>query len=337
MKQYLKVVTILFLIIGCNSIDKNENNRFLLEGITNEINDGTVIQLLDVLSNRIIDSTEVKNKKFSFSGNLKIVPLQVFIQTKDRLEFREVWLENKQMVFDASNTDFMNSKVSGSETQKLADLHFNEVKSIQDFDKMHKFTKKFIKDYPESIVSASFLSIFSTAWGKSEVIELYKLFPDENKNNAYSKKIEDYIQLNKNLQIGDRYVDFEMNNKSGDKVKLSENLGKLTLLEFWASWCGPCRAENPNLVNTYSDFNPKGFEIFSVSLDDNSENWKKAIKEDKLIWTHVSDLEGQSNKAGLIYGIKGIPDNFLLDETGKIIGRNLRGESLNKKLKEYLK
>jgi len=298
MKQYLKLVTILFLIIGCNSIDKNENNRFLLEGITNEINDGTVIQLLDVLSNRIIDSTEVKNNKFSFN---------------------------------------MNSKVTGSETQKLADLPFNEVKSIQDFDKMHKFTKKFIKDYPESIVSASFLSIFSTAWGKSEVIELYKLFPDENKNNAYSKKIEDYIQLSKNLQIGDRYVDFEMNNKSGDKVKLSENLGKLTLLEFWASWCGPCRAENPNLVNTYSDFNPKGFEIFSVSLDDNSKNWKKAIKEDKLIWTHVSDLEGQSNKAGLIYGIKGIPDNFLLDETGKIIGRNLRGESLNKKLKEYLK
>lgn len=146
-----------------------------------------------------------------------------------------------------------------------------------------------------------------------------------------------YIELNQEPKIGEQFVDFEMEDTLGKTRKLSENTGKVILLEFWAAWCGPCRMENPNLVKTYNKFHSKGFEIFAVSLDSKKENWIKAIKDDGLIWNHVSDLEGQEKKAALIYSINGIPDNYLISEKGEIIGRNLRGENLNKKLTEILK
>lgn len=118
--------------------------------------------------------------------------------------------------------------------------------------------------------------------------------------------------------------------------KLSEFNNKLVLLEFWGSWCGPCRRENPHLVKTYNEYHSKGFEIFAVSLEETKEKWKKAIKKDSLSWTHVSDLKGRDNSAGLIYGVNGIPDNFLIDKNGTIVARNLRGEKLNEKLTELL-
>ena len=131
-------------------------------------------------------------------------------------------------------------------------------------------------------------------------------------------------------------IDFFRENSIDSLKKLSELKGKVILLEFWASWCGPCRQENPNLVKTYKNFKPKGFEIFAVSLDENKESWLRAIEKDNLNWEHVSDLKGDRNEASLIYGVNGIPDNFLIAENGEIIGRNLRGDKLNRILKEIL-
>ena len=143
--------------------------------------------------------------------------------------------------------------------------------------------------------------------------------------------------MNKNPKTGEQFVDFEMNDTNGGAQKLSSIKGKAVLLEFWASSCGPCRQENPNLVKTYEEYHPKGFEIFAISLDESEESWKKAIEKDGLSWTHVSDLKGSDNKAGLIYGVNGIPDNFLIDQNGKIVARNLRGEKLDEKLAELTK
>src|SRR5690606_206465 len=194
----------------------------------------------------------------------------------------------------------------------------------------------FVKEYPNSIVSAHILSVYSTTWGKAKTMELFDLLSKENKESEYGQKIKRYIELNKDPKIGDQFVDFEMESQDGTLKKLSDVKGKVVLLEFWASWCGPCREENPHLVSTYERYQPKGFEIFAVSLDDSQESWINAIEKDRLNWTHVSDLKGSGNEASLIYGVNGIPANFLIAESGEIVGRNLRGEELNQKLAEIL-
>ena len=128
-----------------------------------------------------------------------------------------------------------------------------------------------------------------------------------------------------------------MNDTSGKPVALSSFKGKVTLLDFWAAWCGPCRRENPNVVKAYAKFHAKGLEIFAVSLDKNHDKWVEAISKDKLAWTHVSDLKYWDNEAAKLFGVRAIPANFLLDKEGKIIARNLSGDELMKKLSEVVK
>jgi len=123
----------------------------------------------------------------------------------------------------------------------------------------------------------------------------------------------------------------------GKMVSLSSLKGKYVLLDFWASWCGPCRGENPNVVAAYEKFKDKNFTIFGVSLDNNKEAWEKAIKDDGLTWTQVSDLKGWSSAAGIAYTVQSIPTNFLIDPKGRIIARNLRGEQLMRALEEIFK
>ena len=117
--------------------------------------------------------------------------------------------------------------------------------------------------------------------------------------------------------------------------KLSDLRGKVVLLDFWASWCGPCRRESPNVRNVYAKYHDQGFEVFSVSLDRDANNWKKAIADDKLVWpNHVSDLKGWGSAAAKLYGVSSIPSTFLVDKDGRIIAKGLRGEQLTAVLEQ---
>nr|WP_293872295.1 TlpA disulfide reductase family protein [Flavobacterium sp.] len=136
--------------------------------------------------------------------------------------------------------------------------------------------------------------------------------------------------------MGQAAPNFKAPNPDGKLVSLKENLGKVTLIDFWASWCAPCRAENPNVVALYSEFHSKGFNIISVSLDNDGKKWKQAIATDKLIWSQVSNLKEMQDPIALQYGISQIPTTFLLDATGKIVAIDLNGEALKSKIKELL-
>lgn len=321
------------LLMSCN--EKPEAG-FELTGMTSGIEDGTILYLDDVLTDVLIDSAVVQNNSFSFNTRLPETPVQAVLRTKDFSHYRFLWLENNPMFFDQAQSDFRHANVSGSETESSQQKLQREIDSLPREAQLKK-KMEFVKNNPGSIASANILSVYSTTWGKQKSKELFDNFSEENKGSEYGKEILKYINLNKNPQIGEAFADFEMKDINGGVRKLSDLAGKAILLEFWASWCAPCRKENPNLVKTYKEFNPKGFEIFAVSLDDDEGSWIKAVEKDNLNWEHVSDLAGSNNEAALIYGINGIPDNFLIDENGIIIGRNLRGEKLNEKLAELLK
>jgi thiol-disulfide isomerase/thioredoxin len=136
--------------------------------------------------------------------------------------------------------------------------------------------------------------------------------------------------------VGATAMNFTQNDTAGKPVTLSAFRGKYVLVDFWASWCGPCRMENPNVVSAYAKYHPKGFDILSVSLDraGDKDKWLKAIYADRLAWTHVSDLQFWQNAVAVQYGVGSIPQNFLIDPQGKIVAKGLRGEDLEKKLDE---
>ena len=319
-------------IISCNEKPKAE---FSLNGTTNSIEDGTILYMLNTLNSTLIDSTEIYNNSFNYQTKLPKSPLQIVLHTKNNSHFSFLWLENNPMTFDASKTEFRNAIVTGSKTNILMLELMKNIDSLPR-NEHQKVEIEFVKNNPNSIISASLLSGYSTTWGKEKTVELFEPLSIENKNSEYGKKILKYIELNKNPKIGEQFVDFEMSNQNDIRKKLSDYKGKTILLEFWASWCGPCLNENPNLVKTYKRFNSYGFEVFAVSLDTDKASWLKEIKKSDLIWEHVSDLKGRGNEASLIYGINGIPDNFLIDRNGIIIGRNLRGDKLNEKLIEII-
>lgn len=331
----MKEILFFFLLFFMFSCAEENEPEFSLSGKTDDIENKTLLYLHDMVENKTIDSAVVQNGGFKFVTTLSEAPVWVMLHTKDRSKSRSIWLENNPMTFDAIKRDFRNAFVTGSESENLSQQVKLAIDTLprSDLDKMFQ---EVVREHPHNVYSAFVLSNHSSFWGKEITSELYKNFSAENKNSLFGKKVHTYLKEDQSPQIGDHFVDFTMNGPEGNPKNLSDLKGKVVLLEFWASWCKPCRIENPNLVKTYEKFNPAGFEIFAVSLDTKKGNWIKAIENDGLEWQHVNDLQGDENKAVKLYGVNGIPDNLLIDRSGIVVGRNLRGEELNKKLSDLL-
>jgi peroxiredoxin len=219
-------------------------------------------------------------------------------------------------------------------------------------DELNTYLKQFINTSDNATVSVLALGwanqTFSTVDFQSSLKELVKKFPDNTMVLAMKKEYEQQLaqqqaqmaEMEKkqkdNSWIGKDAPALALPDQNGKIVSIASYKGKYLLVDFWASWCGPCRGENPNVVKAYNEFKGKNFAILGVSLDKEKEPWQQAIQDDKLTWTHVSDLKFWNSKAVETFKFEGIPYNVLIDPQGKVIAESLRGEDLENKLKEVL-
>jgi len=197
----------------------------------------------------------------------------------------------------------------------------------------------FIKENPTSLVSMYTLrSSVDPGRDYEKAQALYSALSNEVQTSKIGAEYGTLLSLAKGTSVGSAAPDFTMNDPEGKAVALSSFKGKYVLIDFWASWCGPCRQENPNLVAAYHEFKERNFTVLGVSLDrpNGKDAWLKAIQDDQLAWTQVSDLQFWNNAAAKLYGVRGIPANFLIDPQGTIVAKNLRGEELHTKLQELL-
>lgn len=186
----------------------------------------------------------------------------------------------------------------------------------------------------------SYFGMVALSEGTGAPVDVKKIEPIYNamskslRETDQGRELGQRILAAKTIHVGAPAPKFTQQDVNGKPLKLEDIRSKYVLVEFWASWCGPCRAENPNLTKQYAKYKSQGFEVIAISLDDHKDKWEEAIAKDQLPWLHVSDLKGWNNEVGRQYGIRAVPANFLLDENKNIIAMNLRGEELNKKLSE---
>ncbi len=198
--------------------------------------------------------------------------------------------------------------------------------------------KVFIENHPASLVSLNAIAqLMEGEWTVAEISEIFNNLNTKVKESKNGKEIKSKIDQAAKTEVGAEAPDFTQNTPDGKPVSLKDYRGKYVLVDFWASWCGPCRGENPHVVAAFNKFKDKNFDILGVSLDDNKDKWLAAIEKDGLTWTHISDLKGWGNEAAAAYGVRGIPANYLIGPDGKIIAKNLRGADLEAKLTEVLK
>ena len=314
-----------------------------------------------------VDSVETTEGTFVFTGTVDM-PDYYYISLEGKRGRLPIFIENSDITVTGHADTLYKAKTTGSSVQdeykayseelnkyweKYGEIRMeliefkkagDEAKASEleaELDKIYEDAQQFSKDYvtehPASYISPYVLRSVSYGLSGAEIEAELEKFDAALSKSGFVVELAERAEILKKVAIGEKFLDFTQNDPDGNPVTLSSLVGEnYMLIDFWAAWCGPCRTENPNVVAVYNDYKDKGFDVLGVSLDRNKEDWLKAIEDDKLTWTQVSDLNYWKNEASKAYGINAIPSNLLLDKDGIIIKKNIRGKELRTKIAELL-
>lgn len=368
MNKIFYLLASVLLILSCSQ----QNSSYVIKGEAVNLNDSQLfLNKLTAKSRQTIDTAQVATDgTYTFKGPIKEKGLfQVkgtnrrgiilFLEPGSKLELNvnfddvaEYEIKGNKESIEIMEFNSMLNKRTEEKQSLITEFRSatpenkeNALAKIKAFDEV---SMNQVKEHAQNASDALVALTMVTNLDGNKNRELYnnlakrlnKEYPSSTITSDFQAMVDKINQSRPLLNIGDEAYEIDgQETPDGKEIKLSDLRGKYVLLDFWAGWCGPCRRENPNLVDAYKKFKDKGvgFTIYSVSLDRSKDSWVKAIEKDNLIWdNHVSDLGYWNNKAAKAYGVKGIPASYLLDPNGKVIAQNLRGQALHDKLKEVL-
>jgi peroxiredoxin len=350
------------VLCGCGS---QISKKYTVTGNIKGLTDSLVYLQRQAGDSAVRDSAVVKGGQFQFTGEVPM-PAEVYITTKK--EYIPFYLENADIRIEGNADSLDKVRITGSATQAMQDSLSASMRPITDqidsqyvaygaadkakdtarlaiveakLDSLgvlrNQATRAFIHTHPGSPICLYQIQSMTYSGSYPELESLFEGLDTVVRNSAVGQHLGKYLAIMKRREVGARIIDFTQNDLKGQPVRLADyRKGRYVLLDFWASWCGPCRAENPNVLKAYNRFKAKNFVVLGVSLDEDSAKWREAVVKDGMPWTQVSDLKGWKNEVSQEYGIQGIPANFLVDTSGMIIAKNLRGTALEKKLAEVL-
>lgn len=369
MRKIAALLALSTILFSCEA-DKG----YFLSGNISDVADGTTIYVSEIDNNNRpekIDSTTIKDGKFEIDlkdiekSDMALLEIDgiggnvLYIAENQKIAFEiykdslraskiEGGKENKALKEYLDHLKAMNQKIGelrmemrtamqSQDTAKLNDLRALEAELI-DNDKV--FKKKMVSENTDSFVSLMVLTDLSRikSLPNAEIKEMYDSLSEDLKENHLAKRLKENIDRVAATDVGAKAPGFSGPTPSGKELSLKDAMGKVTIIDFWAAWCKPCRIENPNVVKVYNKYHDKGLNIIGVSLDraGQKDKWLQAIEDDGLTWNHISHLKFWQEPIAQAYDVKSIPATFILDENGIIVARDLRGQDLENKIKELL-
>lgn len=363
----MKKIIYALAIASLSTMACTGGNAYKITGVVKGAADGDSVFLQDRVNREFVKvaSAVIKNGKFTFQGRQDSTVNRYISYIKGDAKYRaDFFLENgnislflgetdsivgtpsndiyhafksKMNAINSKQSEIYSSMRSATLSAEQKQAKENEMNALQD-----QMMKTIAQSIDENIVNPVGLHLLKSFNYYLEYDQLEKVLakvPAKYQKNADILRMKDVVKTAKATAIGQKFVDFAMLTPEGTPIKLSDyaGKGKYVLVDFWASWCGPCRQEMPNLVKAYAQYKDKGFEIVGVSLDKSNQNWKDAITKLNITWPQMSDLKYWDCAGGKLYAVRSIPHTVLIDKEGKIIARGLSGEELHAKLAELLK